>query len=695
MDSLLGITFPIDNPIAVFLTVLLIILLAPMLMRRLHIPHIVGMILAGLLLGPYALNVLPFDRSIDVFGKVGLYYIMFLAGLEIDIRDLRKNLGRSLVFGLVTFSLPALLGLASSLWLLHFSLMSAVLLMSVFASHTLVSFPIISRYGLSNRSAVNIAVGGTVVAVTLAMFLLAGVDCHFQDNESKDRWLGMVLELAAALGIIFYVLPRLCRWFLNHYTDGVLRFVMVLAMAFFGALLTEIAGFQGILGAFFVGLALNAQIPKLSSLMNRISFVGNALFFPYFLISVGMMINLRSFVQSWDGVFVAVVMTTVVLAGKWMAAKFSQWLFKMRDSEGTLLFGLTAGRAAVTLAVVAVGYHIIVGYQDDGTPVRLLGESVLNGSVVMILVCCLVSPVVTERAARRMMLEKDEKEVARQDAAHILIPVSNPKMIENLVQIAAFSRNPQDELYALSVVEDDTGADRKQCSNLLNMSAQYAASMETDFHQIMRFDSDVTAGIKQAVREYAISDVILYMSHFATTADTPFSSRLNRLIGQVHTNLYIFRYKSRPASWRSVVLFLPERSEYEHGFGSLIRRCSLLCRNLGCPLVLYGHPATIQHVRQLKTGQFPDLSVEYNDWHNWQNIPMLVDNLSTDSLLMFVLSRQDGVSYDASLENIPSMIASIFQDRTVAFVFPEQRLYTQNMTSYSGPIELKSTKRDK
>ncbi len=682
MDSIFGLPLPVENPIAIFFIVLLIILVAPLL-KRFHIPHIVGMILAGMLVGPYCLNLLPYDRSIDVFGQVGLYYIMFLAGLEIDLADLKKNIGKSAFFGICSFAVPAVLGLVSSKYLLHYSMATSLLLASMFSSHTLIAFPIISRYGLTKRTVVNIAVGGTAFAVTLSITLLAGVESFYSGDSSQWLWFGMLLKLAAALTLIFYVIPRLSKWFMSNVQDGIMRFVFVLAMAFLGALLTDFAGFQGILGAFFVGLALNVQIPKVSSLMNRIEFVGNALFFPFFLISIGMLIDLGAFLQGWQGLYVAAVMTGIVLLGKYLAAKTTQWTFKMKDSEGKLLFGLSAGRASVTLAVAMIGYNIVTGYAEDGEPVRLLNEYVFNGSVIMILIACLVSSMETEKAAKQLRLEREASSKHKSDVSRFLIPISNPKTIENLVQMSTFMTGPKDEVYALSVVEADK--DRKTCSSLLDMTAQFAVSADKNFHQVMRFDTDVSTGIAQAIREYTISDVLVGLQQNLSDGNY-YRQKINRVMDMVSGNLYIARFGRNLSGIRKLVLFLPEKAEYEQGFHSLVLRTYWICQNLGCPAVVYAHPATSRLVREVMKRYESAVSIEYNDFYNWQNLPLLIDSLPDDQLMLFALSRQGGVSYQTLFDELPVMVERLFPKRPVCFFYPHQATFIQEVTSYSGPI---------
>ena len=677
------------SPIAIFLVVLLIALLTPMLLRRLRIPHMVGMILAGMLVGPHVLNLIPFDRSIDVFGKVGLYYIMFLAGMEIDISSLRSNMGKGVTFGLLSFLFPALLGYVSSRFLLHYGVATSLLVASMFASHTLMAFPTVSRYGLGHRPVVSIAVGGTVLTVTLAILMLAGVECSFKDQDLNGLWLGMALKMLAALVLVFYAMPQLSRWFLRHYKDGVLQFVFVLAMAFASALLTEIAGFQGVLGAFFAGLALNQQVPKLSSLMNRVEFVGNALFFPYFLVSIGMMADLSAFAQSWEGWKVALIMTVAVLLGKMLAARSTQWLYGMRPSEGRLLFGLSSGRAAVTLAVVMIGFNIILGYNDAGQPIRLINEYVFNGSIVMILVCCLVSSMATERGARQMLLEGDHERQTGQEAANLLVPVSNPKAIGDLVQQAVYMRSPQDGLYMLSVVEDNRDMDRRQCSSLLDMAAQFAAATGVESHQVMRFDTDVAAGIRHAAREYHSAEVLMGIP--AQMSWQRHVDRLAFMVEHVRLNLFITRFQQAPGQLRRMMVILPEKAEYEQGFYPLMKRLYWMCRNMNAVPQIYAHPATLQQIRQMKRKYSVETDLVLNELHNWDHISLLAGNADADCLVVLALSRQGGVSYQPLFDSFPQEVEDVFPRRNIMLFYPEQPRFEQKITTYSGPLDVSKT----
>ena len=368
-----SISLPITDPTWIFLLVLLIILFAPLLLGKLRIPHIIGMILAGLAVGEHGFNVLARDSSFELFGKVGLYYIMFVAGLEMNMGDFKKNRGKAVSLGLLAFIVPICIGVVVNMAYLKYSVITSVLLASMYASHTLVAYPIVIRYGVSRHRSVSIAVGGTAVTDTLTLLVLAVISGLFKGESDGLFWVWLVVKVVVLGGLIMWTFPRIGRWFFRRYDDNVMQFIFVLAMMFLGAGLMEFIGMEGILGAFLVGLVLNRLIPHVSPLMNHLEFVGNALFIPYFLIGVGMLIDLHVIFGEGDALKVAAVMIAVALVGKWIACWLTQKLYRMAPLERELMYGLSNAQAAATLAAVLVGYGIILPSGE-----RLLNEDVLT-----------------------------------------------------------------------------------------------------------------------------------------------------------------------------------------------------------------------------------------------------------------------------------------------------------------------------
>ncbi len=680
---------PLSNPLAIFLIVLLIILLAPILLKRLRIPHIVGMILAGLLVGPHGLNILPRESSIELFGQLGLLYIMFLAGVEIDLNDLRNNRYKSLVFGLFTFIIPLVLGYVSSRYLLHYAIASSVLMAAMYASHTLITFPVVSRMGLAGKKVVNIAVGGTIITETLVLLILAAVSSHYRQEADNMTEMRLLIGLLISLLVIFFVYPPLTRWFLKNFRDSVLQFVFILVLAFGAALLTEYSGLHGVLGIFFAGLVLNKYIPKVSPLMNRLEFMGNMLFIPYFLISIGMMINFSVFAKGPGAFYVTLVMIVVALLGKWLASVLAKKSFKMSRSEGLMLFGLSSGRAAVTLAILMIGYNIILGYDAQNEPVRLMNEYVLNGSLVLILVSCIISAVATENAARNILLD-EAKENPPLDSVNesLLIPIANPKNIDCLMQLALLMRGSKDKLYALRVVDDIIKENSKENSlRQLIYASKLAAAADLKLQQVLRYDSDVANGIIHTVREYDISDVLLGLHHKLPLNDFFLGAKTRNIMTQMQKGIFISRFILRPADVHRILLVVPARAEFEKGFLSWLNRIINLASNLNAGISFYATAATINHSRRLLSVQQVSVRTKWTEFDELNDLPTLADEVKQDDLLTVVLSRQGSVSYNFSFEGITQILENNFSNCNLMLVYPGQTIYGDSWTSFYSPLD--------
>lgn len=313
-------SLPLADPVLKFLLILLIILGAPLVLNKLRVPHLLGLIIAGAVVGPNGLNLILRDSSIILSGTAGLLYIMFLAGLEIDMGDFKRNSRRSLVFGMYTFLIPMTLGTAVSYWVLQFSMPTSVLLASMFASHTLIAYPIISKLGISKDNAVSITVGGTMITDILALLVLTVIVGMTTGKVDDVFWIRLGISLMLFGLLVILLFPLIGRWFFKRVHDPISQYIFVLAMVFFGAFLAQAAGMEAIIGSFLAGLALNRLIPQSSPLMNRIEFVGNAIFIPFFLLGVGMLIDYRAFFTSFETIKVGVIMIIVATAAKYMAA---------------------------------------------------------------------------------------------------------------------------------------------------------------------------------------------------------------------------------------------------------------------------------------------------------------------------------------------------------------------------------------
>ena len=448
----------VTNPVLIFFIVLAIILMAPLLLNRLKIPHIIGMIVASVCVGPFGFHVLDNDASFSIFGQVGLLYLMFLAGIEIDLFHLRLNLKRGLVFGLLTFFIPLLLGIAASVWLLHLDAVTSVLLASMYASHTLIAYPVTARFGITKSPAVLISVVGTIVAVIGALLSLA-IALNVQ-RTGQFSILAIALLLAKLIiycGAVLSIYPLLTRSFLRRYNDRVTQFVYVLALMFLAAYVAQAIGLEAVLGAFLAGLVLNRFVPNTSPLMSRIEFVGNALFIPYFLIGVGMMIDVRVIAQK-DTLIMAANMLAVALSAKWIAAWLTQKFYRMTPDDRGVMFGLSTAHTAVALAVVTIGYNF-----------GLMNIAMLNGTVLMILLTCALAPMITSRSAAGIklhMLERNDSTAvaANPTVENTLVPVSSPVTALELMELALMihPRGPANNIYTVNIRNDNTAIARSE-----------------------------------------------------------------------------------------------------------------------------------------------------------------------------------------------------------------------------------------
>lgn len=644
-----------------------------MLLERLHVPSIVGMIFAGLLIGPHGFHVLDRDGSFELFGKVGIYYIMFLASLEMNLQDVQRMKVRAGTLGLLGFIIPMLIGFLANRFLLGFGVAAAVLMAAMYASHTLISYPIILRYGLSRLPAVNIAVGGTIVADTLTLLVLAVVGGMFKENVSGWTWVWLVVKVILLGLLIIYAFPRLGRWFFRRYDESVVQYVFVLVLVFLGAGLMEFVGMEGILGAFLVGIVLNRLIPPSSPLMSHIEFVGNALFIPYFLIGVGMLINLNALVSHAEAWVVALVMIVVGLFTKWLAAYTTQRVFRMSKDEGWLMYGLTGSRAAATLAVVLVGYKII---QPDGS--RLLGEEVLNGAMLLILVTCVCSSLITERVARRLAMNRHTEvsdESAVLPADRLLIAVNNPDTVGSLVSLALLLRRPRSAspLIALNVVLEDDPSARQSGLTQLQRAEKMAAAAHVRMQSYSRWSVNVVSGISHTVKENAVSDLVVGLHQKEKLVDAFFGKLGTDLLASVERQIFIYRGTIPLNTVRRLHVLIPRKAQFEPGFSGWVERLALLARQLSCPVDVYSGKETLQALRHYGETHGSRIDPRYHDFVSWSDLLPLAHAVRQDEMAVFVCARRGTISFQNYLDRLPVQIERYFSMRNILFVYPAQK----------------------
>lgn len=690
-------TLPLTNPVLKFLVILVIILFAPILLNKVKIPPLLGLIIAGAVIGPYAFHLMDRDSSIILSGTAGLLYIMFLAGLEIDLAQFKKNSGKSLFFGLLTFLIPMGLGITAGLYILNFGLFTSILLASMFASHTLLAYPIISKMGLAKNRAVNITVGGTMITDTLALLVLAVIVGMTTGEVNQEFWIRLSVSILVFGLVVILLFPLIGRWFFKNFEDNVSQYIFVLVMVYLGAVLAELAGIEAIIGAFLAGLALNRLIPHSSPLMNRVEFVGNAIFIPFFLIGVGMLIDYKQFFKDTDTLIVAGVMTATATTSKFIAAWITQKTFKFSADERRLIFGLSNAQAAATLAAVLVGYNIIMNQPAidaaalEGltiAPERLLNESILNGTILMILVTCTIASFVAQKGAKNLaLLEMDgqaDSNTSKTDE-NILIAINNNETTEELVQLGLMVKSKKNKrgFVGLSIInnlEDENGSE-KRATKLLEHAAQIAAAADVTMDVKVRYDLNVVNGITSVIREQKITDLILGLHEQKGFSNSFLGNLTNGILAQSPTTTMIYKSSQPIATIKRHLVVVPQNAEKELGFGFWLGKIWNISRNSGATLEFFGHPATLDYIKAVNEKH--PIEAKFSAFDDWDDFLILARDIQANDNLIVVMSRKDQPSYHQNMVKIPKYLNKYFQKTNFLLIYPMQSLERGGQNSFN------------
>ena len=675
LASTIDFTLPLADPVLKFLLILLIILAAPLLLNKLRIPHLLGLIIAGAIIGPHGFNLVLRDSSIILSGTAGLLYIMFLAGLEIDMADFKRNSTKSLAFGMYTFLIPMILGTVVGIWVLRFNVLTSVLLASMFASHTLIAYPIISKLGISKNKAVSITVGGTMITDTLALLVLTIIVGMATGQVNDMFWIRLWVSILIFALIVLFGFPFIGRWFFKHVHDNISQYIFVLVMVFLGSFLAQVAGMEAIIGAFLSGLALNRLIPQSSPLMNRVEFVGNAIFIPFFLLGVGMLIDYRTFFTSFETIKVGLIMIIVATAAKYIAAWMTQKTFHLSTDQRSVIFGLSNAQAAATLAAVMVGYNVITGTDANGEPIRLLNESVLNGTILMILVTCTIASFAAQKGAHNIAAQDiSDKEENKKESEHILIPVSNEETVEELVNLSLAIKSPQNKngLFALKVIDNHHSDEKalKQSRRVLQTAVNTAAATDTRMKDLLRYDLSVSNAIASVVKEREITDLVVGLHKEKDIPAAFLGHIVESVLAESSVSTFIYKPAQPISTVRRHLIIIPELAEKEIGFNQIIFRLRNVTQNTGAATVFYGSEATLNALKKLLAKKSGEASyIEFNDWDDFL---IVFRDIKPDDTMWIILSRKEGLSYAPAMARIPKYLNKYFQANSFVLAYPVQ-----------------------
>ena len=657
----------------VFFTVLIIILFAPIVMSKLRIPHIIGMVLAGVIIGPHGFNILERDASFELFGRVGILYIMFLAGLEMDLQGLKSDIKRVSIFSIASFLVPFIMMYIAGIYFLGYSSLASVILSSVMAANTLISYPIVARFGLQKHATTTISVGASMISLLLALIVVTAVEGGILGGTNVWFWVMFVAKFVLYCLAIYYIIRRVTRWFLRSYSDSVMQYIFVLGMMFFSAATSEAIGIDGIFGAFYSGLMLNRFIPHVSPLMNRIEFIGNAIFIPYFLIGVGMLINLGLLFEPSSGStavgIIPTVITIVIVGtiGKAIAAYASCFAFRLPWQDGHLMFGLTSAHAAGGIAIVMIGMSL-----------NIMGDDMLNGVVIMILFTCIISTLVTDYASRRIVITDGlrERQNNESDDEKMLIPVKYPETCNTLVNIAVLMRNRSLNrgLVALNVVYDDEDAERNQQKGhqLLEGVVSRAADSDIRVQTQVRLATNIANGIKHAFKEFDCSEIIMGAHIHDNSRRAFWGDFAQSVFNGLSRQIIIARCTQPISTLRAIRVAVPSRAEFEPGFYRWLERLSRMAQNVGCRIIFHGRVDSLNLIDMYITHRHPGIRAEYVSMPKWKGLIELMENTLPDEMLVIVTARQGTVSYKAALANLPEEMTEHYKGTNYMILFPDQ-----------------------
>ena len=568
-------------------------------------------------------------------------------------------------------------GTLAAYYILGYNFPSSLLLSSMFASHTLLAYPIASKFGITRVRSVTLSIGGTIITDILSLLVLAAVVGSYKGEISTSFWVQLGVSSLIFAAIIFLTFPFITRWFFKRFDDGVSQFIYVLFMVFLGSFLAEAAGLEAIIGAFLAGLALNRFIPHSSPLMNRIDFVGNALFIPFFLIGVGMLVDFSVLFKGLGALKVAGVMIVMAVLTKYLAAWATQKTFKLSADERQLIFGLTTARVGATLAVVLVGYNVILGETPAGDPIRLLNEDVLNGTILMILVTCTISSFITEKASRKIAFIEDSKTGGEDDKTNekILISLAYPETINDMVDFGLMlkSKSQKTPVYALHVVaEEENNKTLSEGKKMLQKAIKHAVATDNNIIPLTRFDYNISNGIVYTIKEHNFTDIVIGLHHRSGENDDFFGPTADKILKRTYETVYIYKATQPFNTLKRIVVVVPLRAELEPGFLHWFNKLHTSSKETGLPLMIYAHPQTIEHLEVANKHKPSPLKITYTEFTNWEDFLIFSRDVKSNDLFIIVSSRKGHVSYHSQLDKLPYHLNKYFDKNSFILLYPKQ-----------------------
>ncbi|MDE5658965.1 MAG: cation:proton antiporter, partial [Muribaculaceae bacterium] len=404
---------------------------------------------------------------------------------------------------------------------------------------------------------------------------------------------------------------------------------------------------------------------------------------------VGMMINVRV-IGNVETLWVTAVMLAIALSSKWLAAWGAQKIYRMNGAERGVMFGLTTAHTAVALAVVTIGYNMVL---PDGT--RMMDETILNGTILVILVTCAIAPIVTTRAAARVKLHIVESEVSRPTAAtrhssHTLIAVSNPLTAGGLVELALLSRpvkrSERDTLFAINVRNDNTPSARALARSVLDLSVKAAAAAGSELATIERYDLNTVTGVVNTIEERDINEVFIGMHRKATVIDTFLGGKTEQLLKLTNKMVVISRCYIPVNTVTRIVVYVPRKAEFETGFTRWLHTLGNLARELGCRIIFCCNDDSRRVIAGVLRRDRFAIRSEYRQVDDRDDFLLLSSHVLDDDLFVVIGARPASVSFSSDMAEMPGFMQKNFSRNNIIVIYPEQFGDETPVESFSDPL---------
>ncbi|WP_414620235.1 cation:proton antiporter [Calothrix sp. CCY 0018] len=504
-----------NEPIIPFAILLVVILVVPIIFERLRLPGLIGLILSGILIGQSGWNLFKIDNSIwELLSTIGLAYVLFVAGLEVDLEQLSRQRNRALGFGSFAFCIPLLLGTLLGR-VFEFDWLSSILIGSLLSSYTLLAYPIINRLGLTTNEAVGVTIGASIFTDIATLLTLAVcVAIHLQQFNIWQT-IALLGWLAVYCVVVLVGFDWVGKEFLRRSgEDEGNQFLFVLTAVFLAALIAQLIGIQTIIAAFFAGLAVNEVIGD-GPVKQKIMFVGTVLFIPIFFVDLGLRLNLPAFFKDMGLVWLTLSLVCGLVASKFIAALLAKLIYRYNWREVLTMWSISLPQVAVTCCVTFVGYKA-----------ELLNSEIFNSVIVLVLITSFIGPIITSRAARGLnssLLKQQETAtyvpVSEQidSPFNIIVPVYNPATQQHLMEMAALlAHQAQGKIMPLAIATATASMDAPQLEHslrrserLLNKATALSRFLDVEAEPLLRIDDAFAQGISRTAREKKANLIVM------------------------------------------------------------------------------------------------------------------------------------------------------------------------------------------